>query len=166
MILEQKIGFDKVRDSVKFKCLSRYAAERAQEEEFSSVKEVILQRLLLTDEMRLICMFEDSFPSEGFTDSRDFLIPLTSDNSFISLPSLVLLRTTLNTLRLVVGFLNSIKDGVYPKLKEMSAQVAYYPEISRRIDGILDRYGNVKDNASEALASIRRTIKEKEKSVR
>ncbi|NLD22470.1 MAG: endonuclease MutS2 [Bacteroidales bacterium] len=165
MILEQKIGFDKVRASVKSKCLSRYAAERAQEEEFSSEKEVILHRLLLTDEMRLICMFEDSFPSEGFTDSRDFLIPLTTDNSFISLPSLVLLRTTLNTLRMVVGFFNSIKDGVYPKLKEMSAQVEYYPEINRRIDGILDRYGNVKDNASEALASIRRSIKEKEKSV-
>ena len=164
-MIEQKIGFDKVRSQVRSKCLSKYAAARVDGEEYCTDRQEILHRLQLTDEMRLICMFEDTFPSEGFTDSRELLLPLTSESTSISLPTLVTLRTTLDTVRKVVTFFDRSKDGVYPNLKEMSRPVAYFPEVSRRIDSIIDRYGNVRDNASDALAGIRRLIREKEKSV-
>ena len=165
MITEQKIGFDKVRAQVRSKCLSKYAATRTDGEQYCTDAQQILHRLQLTDEMRLICMFEDNFPSEGFTDSRELLLPLTSESTSISLPALVILRTTLDTVRKVVTFFDRSKDGVYPNLKEMSKPVAYFPEVARRIDSIIDRYGNVRDNASDTLASIRRLIKEKEKAV-
>ena len=165
MISEQKIGFDKVRSQVRSKCLSKYALARVDGEQYCADRQQILHRLQLTDEMRLICMFEDTFPSEGFTDSRELLLPLTSESTSISLPSLVILRTTLDTVRKVVTFFDRSKDGVYPNLKEMSRPVAYFPEVGRRIDSIIDRYGNVRDNASDTLASIRRLIREKEKAV-
>ncbi|MBO7487505.1 MAG: endonuclease MutS2, partial [Bacteroidales bacterium] len=164
-MIEQKIGFDKVRSQVRSKCISKYAVARVDGEQFCTDRQQILHRLQLTDEMRLICMFEDTFPSEGFTDSRELLLPLTSESTSISLPALVTLRTTLDTVRKVVTFFDRSKDGVYPNLKEMSRPVAYFPEVSRRIDSIIDRYGNVRDNASDALAGIRRLIREKEKSV-
>lgn len=164
-MIEQKIGFDKVRSQVRSKCMSKYAVARVDGEQFCTDRQQILHRLQLTDEMRLICMFEDTFPSEGFTDSRELLLPLTSESTSISLPALVTLRTTLDTVRKVVTFFDRSKDGVYPNLKEMSRPVAYFPEVSRRIDSIIDRYGNVRDNASDALAGIRRLIREKEKSV-
>ncbi|MBO4768417.1 MAG: endonuclease MutS2, partial [Bacteroidales bacterium] len=165
MISEQKIGFDKVRSQVRSKCLSKYAVARVDGEQYCTDRQEIMHRLQLTDEMRLICMFEDTFPSEGYTDSRELLLPLTSESTAISLPTLVILRTTLDTVRKVVTFFDRSKDGVYPNLKEMSRPVAYFPEVSRRIDSIIDRYGNVRDNASENLAGIRRLIKEKEKAV-
>ena len=165
MISEQKIGFDKVRSHVRSKCLSKYAVARVDGEQYCTDRQEIMHRLQLTDEMRLICMFEDTFPSEGYTDSRELLLPLTSESTAISLPTLVILRTTLDTVRKVVTFFDRSKDGVYPNLKEMSRPVAYFPEVSRRIDSIIDRYGNVRDNASENLAGIRRLIKEKEKAV-
>ena len=165
MISEQKIGFDKVRSQVRSKCLSRYAAARVDGEQYCTDASEILHRLQLTDEMRLICMFEDTFPAEGFTDSRELLLPLTSESASISLPALVILRTTLDTVRKVVTFFDRSKDGASPNLKEMSKPVAYFPEVSRRIDSIIDRYGNIRDNASETLAGIRRLIKEKEKAV-
>ena len=127
MISEQKIGFDKVRAQVRSKCMSKYAAARVDGEEYCTDRQEILHRLQLTDEMRLICMFEDTFPAEGFTDSRELLLPLTSESTCISLPALVTLRTTLDTVRKVVTFFDKSKDGVYPHLKEMSRPCGLLP---------------------------------------
>ena len=107
-------------------------------------------------------MFEDSFPSGGFIDCIDFLKPLESTSSAIDLVSLRKLRTMLETLRKVTNFFEGVKDGVYPNLKRMSAHVLNFPEVQRRIDSIVDRYGEVKDTASDVLYEIRKSLREKE----
>ena len=160
--LEQKIGFDRIRQIISDKCSTVYATERAATETFSNKASLIRKRLLLTDEMRLIMMFEDSFPSGGFIDCIDFLKPLERSSSAIDIISLRKLRTMLDTLRKVTAFFNSVKDGVYPHLKRMAAPIMGFPEVQRRIDTILDRYGEVKDTASDELYSIRKALREKE----
>ena len=160
--LEQKIGFDRIRQIISDKCSTLYAAERVATETFSTKEGQIRKRLLLTDEMRLIMMFEDGFPSGGFIDCIDFLKPLESTSSAIDLVSLRKLRTMLETLRKVTSFFEGVKDGVYPNLKRMSAHVINFPDIQRKIDGILDRYGDVKDTASDTLYEIRKSLREKE----
>ena len=160
--LEQKIGFDRIRQIISDKCSTTYAAERTAAETFSTKEAQIRKRLLLTDEMRLIMMFEDGFPSGGFIDCIDFLKPLERSSSAIDLISLRKLRTMLDTLRKVTNFFEGIKDGVYPNLKRMSSRVLNFPEVQRRIDSIVDRYGDVKDTASDTLYEIRRALREKE----
>ena len=160
--LEQKIGFDRIRQIISDRCSTSYAAERTATETFSTKEGQLRKRLLLTDEMRLIMMFEDGFPSGGFIDCIDFLKPLESQSSAIDLVSLRKLRTMLDTLRKVTNFFEGIKDGVYPNLKRMSAHVMNFPEVQRRIDTIVDRYGDVKDTASDALYEIRRSLRDKE----
>ena len=160
--LEQKIGFDRIRQIISDRCSTSYAVERTATETFSTNPSHIRRRLTLTDEMRLIMMFEDSFPSGGFIDCIDFLKPLERTSAAIDLISLRKLKTMLDTLRRVTSFFESVKDGVYPNLKRMSSKVMNFPEIQRRIDLILDRYGDVKDTASEELYNIRRTLREKE----
>ncbi len=160
--LEQKIGFDRVRQIISDRCSTAYAAERTATETFSTNPSHIRKRLLLTDEMRLIMMFEDSFPSGGFIDCIDFLKPLERSSSAIDLISLRKLKTMLETLRKVTAFFEGIKDGVYPNLKRMSARIMGFPEVQRRIDTIIDRYGDVKDTASDELYAIRKALKEKE----
>ena len=160
--LEQKLGFDRIRQIVSDRCSTQYAADRAASESFSSNPGQIRKRLLLTDEMRLIMMFEDSFPSGGFIDCIDFLKPLERSSSAIDLVSLRKLRTMLDTLRKVTNFFEGVKDGVYPHLKRMSTHVMSFPEVQRRIDSIVDRYGDIKDTASEQLYEIRKSLREKE----
>ena len=160
--LEQKIGFDRIRQIISDRCSTSYAAERTATETFSTNPSHIRRRLLLTDEMRLIMMFEDSFPSGGFIDCIDFLKPLEKGSSAIDLISLRKLRTMLDTLRRVTSFFEGIKDGVYPNLKRMSAPIMGFPEVPRRIESIIDRYGDIKDTASDELYSIRKALKEKE----
>lgn len=160
--LEQKIGFDRIRQIISDRCSTSYASERTAEERFCSDAAEIRRRLLLTDEMRLIMMFEDSFPSGGFIDCIDFLKPLERSSSSIDLLSLRKLRTMLDTLRKVTAFFSSVKDEVYPNLKRMSAGILSFPEVHRRIDNIIDRYGEVKDTASDELYDIRKSLREKE----
>ncbi len=160
--LEQKIGFDRIRQIISDRCSTAYAAERTATETFSTNPAHIRKRLLLTDEMRLIMMFEDSFPSGGFIDCIDFLKPLETSSAAIDLISLRKLKTMLDTLRKVTAFFEGIKDGVYPNLKRMSAPIMGFPEVQRRIDSIIDRYGDVKDTASDELYNIRKALKEKE----
>ena len=160
--LEQKIGFDRIRQIISDKCSTVYATERAASETFSTKPSQIRKRLLLTDEMRLIMMFEDGFPSGGFIDCIEFLKPLESTSAAIDLLSLRKLKTMLETLRKVTNFFEDIKDGVYPNLKRMSAPIMGFPEVQRRIESIIDRYGDVKDTASDTLYEIRKSLRERE----
>ena len=160
--LESKLGFDRVRKMIADRCSTSYAAGRVENEVFSTDAKEIRHRLLLTDEMRLIVMFEQAFPTSGYIDCFDFLAPLEHEGHSIDLVSLGKLRTMSGTVRKITNFFSSLKDGVYPTLGQMVSKVEYFPEVDRRIDVILDRYGNVRDSASPALLDIRRQLKEKE----
>ena len=163
--LEEKLGFDRVRKAISDRCSTEYAATIVDNEEFSTNPSEIKKRLQLTDEMRLIVMFEESFPASGYIDCTVFLKMLELSGSNIDLMSLGKLRTMLDTLRKITAFFSGIKDGIYPNLKKKMSSVTIFPEVSRRIDTILDKFGNVKDTASDLLYEIRKELKEKEGAV-
>ena len=160
--LEQKLGFDRIREIIAAKCSTEYASDRVYGEKFSSSASEIRRRLQLADEMRLIVMFEESFPTSGYIDSIAFLKPLEKTSVSIDLLSLRKLRTSLETLRKIVSFFDSVKDGVYPGLKKMASGIMGFGEVQRRIDGILDKYSEVKDTASDELYAIRKSLRDKE----
>ena len=163
--LEGKLGFDKIRAMIEGRCNTDYAAGRVQEESVSSEEQVIRLRLQLTDEMRLVMMFEESFPTSGYIDAIPFLEPLQVERSRIDVLSLGKLKTFTDTVRRITAFFGSVKDGVYPNLKRLSRPVPVFPEVTRRIEQILDKYGDIKDSASDALFDIRKNLKAKEGTV-
>lgn len=163
--IEQKLGFGKIREQLALRCSTNYARERVIAEKVSHNPKTIEKRLLLTDEMRLICMFESSFPQNGFIDSIGFLKPLEIEFSSISLENMVKLNTFVENLRGVLGFFRHCKEGAYPNLKAMAEPIMFFPEISRRIEVILDHFGEVRDNASPELFNIRKSLREKENSI-
>lgn len=163
--LEAKLGFDKIRRIISDRCLTDYAADRVEKEEFSTDRGVIGTRLALTDEMRLIMMFEDSFPTTGYIDAAPFLEPLLKAGSSIDTLSLGKLKTATDTVRKILHFFGGIKDGVYPRLKRMAGQVNSFPEIQHRIESILDKYGDIKDSASDRLLEIRGAMRSREASL-
>lgn len=159
--LENKLGFDRVRSMVQARCATEYGRERALGEVVSVDEGEICKRLDLTDEMRLIIMFESSFPADGFVDILPFLVPLQIDSSYIDLLSIRKLRDALDTLKKIATFFKNCKPEQYPKLKDLASAIVVYPEVNRRIDTILDKFGEVRDNASPELMKIRSSIREK-----
>ncbi len=163
--IEQKLGFGKIREQLKLRCSTVYAKERVMAEKVSHNPKTIEKRLVLTDEMRLICMFESSFPQNGFIDSIEFLKPLEVEYSSITLENMNKLYIFVENLRGVLNFFKNSKEGAYPSLKEMASPIMFFPEVSRRIESIVDRFGEVKDNATPELFNIRKSLREKENSI-
>ena len=159
--LEGKLGFDRIRSIIEARCSTDYACDRAATESFSTDRNEIRRRLVLTDEMRLILMFEEGFPTSGYIDCIPFLEPIAK-NASIDLLSMGKLRTALETLEKVQGFFRGVKDGVYPNLKRKAAGTQHFPEVQARMDTILDRFGEIKDTASDQLYDIRKQHREKE----
>ena len=163
--LENKLGFDKIRAMIADRCNTDYASGRVMEEDFSTSADIIRKRLLLTDEMRLVMMFEEGFPATGYIDALPFLEPLQNERARIDVLSLGKLKTMMDTTRRLVHFFGTVKDGVYPNLKGLARSVNVFPEVLRRIEQILDKYGDIKDSASDALFDIRRNLRNKEGAV-
>ena len=159
--LEAKLGFDKVRAAIMARCSTEYASARVEQEEFCTDGDQIHRRHLVTDEMRLILMFEENFPTSGYIDAIPFLEPI-GEHASIDLLSLGKLRTLLDTLRRALHFFHTVKEGIYPNLQHMASGINAPAEVIGRIDSILDRHGEIKDTASDELYKIRRNIKEKE----
>ena len=163
--IEQKLGFEKIKEQLAGRCSTNYAKERVRAEKVSHNARTIEKRLALTDEMRVICMFESSFPQSGFIDSIEFLKPLEVEYSSITLENMNRLYTFVENLKGVINFFRSCKEGAYPSLKAMAEPITFFPEISRRIESIVDRFGEVRDNASMELFNIRKSLREKEGSI-
>ncbi len=163
--IEQKLGFEKIKEQLLLRCSTNYAKERVRMEKVSHNAATIGKRLSLTDEMRLICMFESSFPQSGFIDSIEFLKPLEIEYSSITLENMNRLYTFVENLKGVLNFFRNCKEGYYLNLKAMADPIMFFPEISRRIESIVDRFGEVRDNASAELFNIRKSLREKEGSI-
>ncbi len=163
--IEQKLGFEKIREQLMLRCSTNYAKERVKNEKVSHNAATITKRLVLTDEMRLICMFESSFPQNGFIDSIEFLKPLEVEYSSITLENMNRLYIFVENLKGVLQFFKGTKEGAYLALKAMAEPIMFFPEVSRRIESIVDRFGEVRDNASAELFNIRRQLREKEGSI-
>ena len=141
------------------------AKRRVQDVEFSCEFEQIEQSLTVTDEMRVILMMESGFPDTGFVDTAHFLKYLEADSYIIDLQSISKLKNSLEALRLITLFFKNKKNGDYPSLRQLIEPIALFPEVTRRIDSTIDRFGGIKDNASEELQLIRRALKDTEGSI-
>ncbi len=162
---EQKLGFDRIRSMAENFCSTDSAKKMVRELEFSDSECEVESRLLLTDEMRVITMLESGFPDSGYVDTEKFISRLEHESYYLDLPAIAKLRVSLETLRQITVFFRNSKEGLYPNMKKLIEPVMLFPEITRRIDSIVDRFGEIKDSASDDLQIIRRAIKEKESTI-
>ncbi len=159
---EQKIGFDKVRQLVKEKCLSSLGTERTDEMSFLFDYDSIKKLLYQTNEFVRILDEDDEFPVNYFFDVRPALKRIRVEGTYLTEQELFDLRRSLETIQAIVRFFKNNNEGdeepIYPYLSELAGDVAVFPQLISRIDSILDKFGRVKDNASAELAHIRNSI--------
>ena len=157
---EQKIGFDKIRHLVTAKCLCSLGEEKVAQMAFSTDYHSIKQQLYQTNEFIQILQEEDDFPSGNFYDVRDSLKKIRIDGTYLLEKELFDIRRSLQTINEIVRFfqIKAEESAAYPYLCELAADVGAFPQITKRIDTILDKYGDVKDSASAELARIRKDM--------
>ena len=163
---EQKIAFTNIRQLLKDKCESSLGEEKVDEIQFSSDYTAIMRLLSQTDEMlRVLTTDADELPIGDFYDVRPALSRVRIEGLFLDELEVFNLRRALEAVRLLVAFLTRHEAEVYPHLHELVSGVETFPLIINRIDGILNKFGKVKDNASNELARIRSAISQVQSSI-
>ncbi len=162
--LEQKIGFDQIRQLLKDKCLSTLGEERVTDMAFSDRFQEVEEWLNQVSEFVRILQEEDGFPAQYFFDVRPSLKRIRVEGMYLDEQELFDLRRSLETIRDIVRFLLSKEDeeeeGVspYPCLQRLAGDITVFPQLITKVNGILSPYGKIKDNASPELARIRREL--------
>lgn len=159
---ESKIGFDNIRTLLQGHCLSPLGEERVRQMAFSTNFQDIRRHVRQTMEFVDIITKED-FPAQNFFDVRHSLKRIRIEKTFLDVQELFDLQRSLDTIHRIVLFLSRCVDDEdtipkYIQLNALTTDIATYPHLVKRIDQILDKYGNVKDTASPALFAIRREL--------
>lgn len=160
---ENKIGFDTIRRMLKGKCLSTLGEDMVEAMGFMDDYEEIDNRLNQVVEFVRIIQEEDNFPDQYFFDVRPSLNRIKIEGMYLEEQELFDLRRSLETISSIVAFLkrdadDEDSDSPYPALKELAGDVIVFPQLLLRINGILDNFGKIKDNASAELLKIRREL--------
>lgn len=157
---ENKTGFDKVRLLISEKCLSALGEERAAEMSFSKDYSYISQMLEQTDEFIRILHGDKEFPVSYFYDVRYSLKRIRPEGTFLDEKELFDIKRSLQTINDIIRFLRPPEEDeiLYPALTALAGDIMAFPQLVNQIDGILDKFGRVKDNASSELSRIRKEI--------
>lgn len=157
---EQKIGFDQIRSLIKERCLGSLGMDYTDRMQFSTDYDAIRKQLHCTWEFVHIVEMADDFPVDFFFDVRPSLRRVRIEGTFLEESELFDLRRSLDTIQAIVRFLRPGEEEEirYPYLYELSKEVEAFPQLVKRIDAILDKFGHIRDNASPELAHIRSSI--------
>ncbi len=159
---ESKIGFDAVRSQVAKLCSSPIGTAKCAKMSFSAQPDIVERNLKQSAEMLDILASDTGFPIGGIHDRRELLAMLRVPGTFPAEAELPGLRISLSTMANIANFFEKQRkdDGSspYPALDSLAQKLYPFPAVAAAIDSIIDRHGEIKDNASHALADIRRNM--------
>lgn len=162
---ENKIGFARIREMLTELCLCELGRRNVEDIRFLDSFEEIQELVLQTEEFRQICLMEPSFPVQHFIDATPFIRKARIEGAYLDVFEIFDLKRSLDSIRAILSFFKGKDNDQYPQLRRIMKEVKVFPVISDRIDAILTKTGEIKDNASPELAAIRREMGEKAASV-
>ena len=178
---ERKIGFSEIRTLLKGRCLSTLGTEWVDKQlRFMTNVEEVRRALDEAREFKLFLEETDEEIESEFFDVREPLLRVRPERTYMEELDLFNLKRSMHSVLSYSSLFTQTNDEnashpaiesdeekaeenatphyIYPALGRMAADVAVFPELIRRIDSVLNKYGKVKDTASAELLSIRHQI--------
>ena len=162
---EDKIGFSQIRAILKLKCMSEPGKRHVDALHFLSELPLIQQKLDLTNEFRLLLLFDKNLPSLQIIDCTDALSQINPIGSWIDQDTLFDLKLSYETIRELVLFIQLLDKQKYPLITGLLNEIVFHEHIYHEIERIIDEKGEIKSNASPELLSIRKQIRSKQTQV-
>jgi len=122
-----------------------------------TIKKDCIETLNLVHEFVSSFDNENRIPNHGFDDITEELKLLIIENNFLDVEQfrkIAVLSITTNTL---LKFFKKFRE-YYPLLFERSEALEKTMAVSNQINGVIDKYGAIRNNASERLYTIRKSI--------
>lgn len=162
--IEQKIGFDKIRELIADHCVSSLGRAFVDKIRFSDDYKIIDRLIRQVAEFKLILQTESSFPEQNYIDVSEALARASIEGAFIGEEQFFEIKLSLRTIQQIIHFFKYKEEAIYPELKNLTANSLPISDndgwsgVISQIDKIIDERGKVRDSASPELADIRRRL--------
>ncbi len=153
----QDLEFPIVLQQVSARCTTDLGKEQALEIIPISEEGVLHTILGQTSEYLSSLLSDNRMPSHGFESINGELSLLKIENTVLEVGGFRKIGGLCTTVATQKKFLSKFKE-YYPMLFALSDVVAPNVEIPQHIERVIDRFGEIKDGASDSLFSIRRKI--------
>ncbi|MNJ95046.1 Endonuclease MutS2 [compost metagenome] len=120
-------------------------------------KEDLMESLLQTSEYVSSFDNNNALPNHGFEPITNEVKFLSIEDSYLESVAFRKIAVVSETVNTLIKFLEKF-DDYYPNLNSRAAKVEYTKEILKNIEKVVDKYGEIKDDASPELQNIRREI--------
>lgn len=153
----QDLEFSVVLQQVSELCVTPLGHEKALQISPYKAKEELLISLQLTNEYLSSFYNDNRIPNHGFDTITKELKLLRIENTYLEvhgLKKIVSISLTVNT---IVTYLKKFHE-YYPNLNEFASHIEVTKVIIEKVDSIVDRFGDIKDNASTLLFDLRQSI--------
>lgn len=162
--IEQKIGFDKIRELIAEQCVSSLGRAFVEKIRFSDDYKIIDRLIRQVAEFKLILQTESGFPEQNYIDVSEALARASVEGAFIGEEQFFEIKLSLRTIQQIIHFFKNKEEAIYLELKTLTANSLPISDndgwsgVISQIDRIIDERGKVRDSASPELADIRRRL--------
>ena len=166
--IEKKIDFDIIRQYLLDHCQSIFGKEQVEKMQWQNDYKAIVPLLEQTNEMLHILQDSSlSFPRGEIYDLQEVMAKIRLEGSYLTEEECFQLRKTLQITHDLALFIRSLNGELFPQMHALLLEnsLDFIAPILKQIDKILDKYGNIADNASVDLARIRREMQQAKNSV-
>jgi DNA mismatch repair protein MutS2 len=100
---------------------------------------------------------DNRIPNHGFEDLSPAFQLLKIENSVLEVSAFRNIAAASQTVNTLLLFLKKFKI-YYPTLNQLGSEMDLNKEIKKEIDNVIDRFGEIRDNASDNLYTLRKQI--------
>ncbi|MEZ4810870.1 MAG: DNA mismatch repair protein MutS [Allomuricauda sp.] len=155
----QDLEFPTVLQQVSARCNTELGKGKALEIEPLSNKEDLMELLGQTSEYLSSFSNDNRIPNHGFDDILKELKLLKIENTTLEIQGFRKIGSICKTVEIHQKFFKKFKE-YYPLLFKKADALEPNSEIPVAIDGVIDKFGEIKDDASDELRNIRRQMGE------
>ena len=153
----QDLQFPTVLETLSAICNTDIGKQKALEITPFKDKESLMEALLQTSEYVSSFQNNNAIPNHGFDAITHEIKFLGIEDSFLEVGSFRKIANLSSTVNFLLNFLRKFHD-YYPNLNNRGARVELTKDIITMVDEVVDKYGEIKDNASPDLLNIRRDM--------
>jgi DNA mismatch repair protein MutS2 len=153
----QDLQFPTVLETISEMCNTDIGKQKALEIIPFRDKETLMNALMQTSEYVSSFQNNNAIPNHGFDAITYEIKFLAIEDSFLEVGGFRKIATISDTTNFLLNFLRKF-DDYYPYLNRKASEIQITKEISSSIDVIVDKYGEIKDNASPQLSEIRKSM--------
>ena len=153
----QDLQFPTILDTLSSICNTDIGKQKSLEIVPFKDRKTLLEALWQTSEYLSSYQNNNAIPNHGFEAIIHEIKFLAIEDSFLEVGSFRKISTLSETVNVLLLYFKKFED-YYPKLFTKSAQIELTKEIISLVEEVVDKYGEIKDNASPDLLNIRRDM--------